>query len=191
MSTYETEFFRDKQLGFFIFLGVETIMFLTLFATYFIFTPSTEGPPPSDVFQLGIVLAASVFLITSSGTLFLSEKGLNNKNNKTIVIWLVITLLLGLSFLAIELTEIRNLMADGYTTSTSSFLSAYYVLIGLHGAHVLFGCGWMIVLLIQLLQINIPFTLFIEKFKIFSYYWHFVDIVWIFIVLIVYVRYLF
>ena len=97
----------------------------------------------------------------------------------------------GLIFLGIEINEFRVFVNNGYTLSTSSFLSSYYVLVGLHAAHVLFGCAWMIILFIQLSGIKIPFSLFTEKFKIFSYYWHFVDLIWVFIIVIVYLRYLF
>ena len=191
MNTYETELFRDKRIGFLIYLGVEVIMFLTLFATYIIFTPSTEGPHPSEVFQTKTVILTSLFLLSSSGTLIISEQGLNQKNIPKIISWLPVTLLFGLIFMGLEINEFRVLVQDGYGISASSFLSSYYALVGLHAAHVLFGCGWMIILLIQLLGIKIPFSLFTEKFKIFSYYWHFVDAVWVFILIIVYVRYLF
>jgi|SRR5699024_6552963 len=191
MNTYEADLFRDKQLGFLIYLGVETIMFLTLFATYLIFTPSTEGPSPSEVFQTKTVIISSIFLLSSSGTLFMSEKGLNHRSVPQIVTWLGVTLLFGLIFLGLEINEFKTLIENGNTVSTSSFLSSYFVLVGLHAAHVLFGCGWMIVLFVQLSGIKIPFNLFKEKLKIFSYYWHFVDVMWVFIILIVYARYIF
>lgn len=191
MNTYETDLFKDKQLGFLIYLGVEMVMFLTLFAVYIIFTPSTQGPHPSEVFSATTVIISSIFLLSSSGTLLLSERGLKTKNVKIIISWLLVTLLFGLVFLGIEINEFRTFVNNGYLLSTSSFLGSYYVLVGLHAAHVLFGCMWMIILLIQLSGIKIPFSLFTEKFKIFSYYWHFVDIIWVFIIVIVYLRYLF
>lgn len=191
MNTYETDLFKDKQMGFLIYLGVEMIMFLTLFSVYIIFTPSSEGPHPSEVFSTTTVIISSIFLLSSSGTLMLAERGLKQENIKIIVPWLLVTLLFGLTFLGIEINEFRMFINEGYKLSTSSFLGAYYVLVGLHAAHVLFGTVWMVILLIQLSGIKIPFTLFTEKFKIFSYYWHFVDLIWVFIIVIVYSRYLF
>lgn len=191
MNTSEVELFRDKQIGFFIYLGVEAIMFIVLFTTYFIFTPASVGPHPSEVFSLMTVILSSVFLLSSSGTLIISEKGLKERKLKQIVPWLMVTLVFALIFLGFEMYEFSGFLSDGYGVSTSSFFSSYYVLVGLHATHVLFGCGWMIILLIQLLGIKIPYSLFQEKFKIFSYYWHFVDSVWIFIILIVYLPYLF
>ncbi|HLQ94751.1 MAG TPA: cytochrome c oxidase subunit 3 [Pseudogracilibacillus sp.] len=190
MNTYEQELFRDKQLGFFIYLGVEAVMFLTLFTTYLIYTPSSEGPAPADIFSITTLVLSSVFLLSSSGTIMISEKGLETKNHKKIITWLFVTFVFALVFLGFEITEFVGFVNDGYGVSASSFLSSYFALVGLHAAHVLFGCGWMLVLFIQLSGIKIPFPLFIEKFKIFTYYWHFVDIVWVFIILLVYVKYL-
>src|SRR5690625_1327981 len=157
-------------------------MFLTLFSTYLIFTPSQEGPHPSAVFDATIVLLSSFFLLSSSGTLLIAEKGLKQPNGKQLFTWIGITLLFGLIFLAFEILEFSSLVTEGYGLTVSSFLSAYYVLVSLHAAHVLFGCGWMIVLFTQGFGKPISFPLFLEKFKIFSYYWHFVDGVWVFII---------
>jgi cytochrome c oxidase subunit 3/cytochrome aa3-600 menaquinol oxidase subunit 3 len=190
MNAYEADLFRDKQIGFFIYLGVEAIMFLTLFATYLIFTPATEGPHPKEIFDVKTVVLSSIFLLSSSGTLIVAEKGLRGENWRKVLPWLGVTLLFGLIFLGFEINEFRGFVADGYGITASSFLSAYYVLVGLHAAHVLFGCGWMIVLFIHAFGKRIPMALYEEKFKIFSYYWHFVDGVWVFIILIVYARYL-
>ncbi|MGM8365777.1 cytochrome c oxidase subunit 3 [Virgibacillus sp. W0181] len=188
MNNYEAALFKDKQMGFFIYLFVESIMFLTLFATYLVFTPSSEGPHPSDVFEWKSVVFSSVFLLSSSGTLILSERGLKEQKLKVIVPWLAVTLLFAFIFLGLEINEFYSYVQAGYGLSTSSFLSSYYVLVGLHAAHVAFGCGWMIILFIQLKR-SIPHGLYMEKFKIFSYYWHFVDAIWVLILIIVYARY--
>lgn len=182
--------FKDKQIGFFIYLGIESVMFLTLFATYMIFTPSSEGPHPADVFEAKSVILSSIFLLSSSGTLYLAEKGLDGRRWKQILPWLSITLLFGFVFLGLEIQEFYTYSQQGYVLSTSSFVSSFYVLVGLHAAHVAFGCGWMIILFIQLKR-RIPYSLYREKFKMFSYYWHFVDIIWVFIIAIVYLRFLF
>ncbi|MEC2160950.1 cytochrome c oxidase subunit 3 [Virgibacillus halodenitrificans] len=189
MNNYEATLFKDKQIGFFIYLFVEAIMFLTLFATYLVFTPSSEGPHPSKVFEAKSVIISSIFLLSSSGTLWLAERGLKDRQLKKLLPWLAITLLFGLIFLGLEIREFSKYVGEGYTLSTSSFLSSYYVLVGLHASHVAFGCAWMTILFIQLKR-AIPYSLYIEKFKTFSYYWHFVDVIWVFILLIVYVRYL-
>lgn len=189
MNNAETALFKDKQMGFLIYLGLEVIMFMVLFVTFFIFTPSAHGPHPSDIFEWKTVLPASIFLLSSSGTLLVANRYLKKRRSKRAALWLFATLLLGIAFLAVEMNEFAHYIGQGYTTRSNLFMGAFYVLVGLHAAHVLFGAGWLTVLLIHYKR-RIPYALFLEKQTIFSYYWHFVDIVWIFILSIVYIPYL-
>lgn len=189
MNEYETALFKDKQMGFFIYLGVEAIMFATLFATYMIFTPATKDPHPSALFELKSLLLSSFFLLSSSVTLILAEKGLTRGNTRKLLIWLGTTLLFALIFLGLEIHEFYKYVQKGYGISSNTFMSSFYVLVGLHAAHVLFGAGWISVLFIQFKK-KIAKALYEEKVKTFSYYWHFVDIIWIFIIVLVYLPYL-
>lgn len=185
MNQYETSLFKDKQLGFAIYLGVEAVMFLTLFSTYFIFTPSPHGPQPDKLFDALTLGLSSFFLITSSGTLIVAEKGLN-KGRKKLFLWgLGTTALFALVFLGLEVREFYSYLSDGYGMHANHFMASFYVLVGLHAAHVAFGIGWMIMLFVGWLR-RMPFGLQQEKLRIFSYYWHFVDAVWILIICIVY-----
>src|SRR5699024_8799379 len=126
MNTAEESLFHDKRIGFFIYLAVEAIMFLTLFATYFIFTPSSEGPHPSDIFDAKIVILSSIFLLSSSGTLYMAERQIRSQRLLAFALWLAVTLLLGLVFLGFEVNEFGGFVKDGYGISVNSFLSSYY-----------------------------------------------------------------
>ncbi|MGY0694707.1 cytochrome c oxidase subunit 3 [Virgibacillus sp. FSP13] len=189
MNEYEAALFKDKQIGFFIYLGVEAIMFATLFVTYIIFTPASIGPQPTELFEVKSVILSSLFLLASSGTLIVAEKGLANRQYKKLLGWLGVTCLFALIFLGLEVHEFSNYLQKGYGMSANVFMSSFYVLVGLHAAHVGFGIGWMGTLFIQFKK-RIPYSLFIEKQKIFSYYWHFVDVIWVFIIIFVYLPYL-
>lgn len=189
MNEYEAALFKDKQIGFFIYLGVEAIMFAVLFATYLIFTPARQGPHPTEVFEAKSVIQSSFFLLSSSITLIAAEKGLMKNNKKKFLVWFGITLLFAVIFLGLEIKEFHTFVSEGYGISANVFMSAFYVLVGLHASHVAFGIGWMIVLFAQYKR-RIPASLFSEKHKIFSYYWHFVDVIWIFIIILVYLPYL-
>ncbi|WP_077623507.1 cytochrome c oxidase subunit 3 [Sediminibacillus massiliensis] len=181
--------FEDKRQGFFLYLIVEAVMFAVLFATYFVFTPSPDGPDPSEVFELRTVIVSSVFLLSSSGTLLIAEKGLKSANFKQIWLGLGLTFLLGLLFLCMEIYEFYTFVHEGYGLTANNFMSAFYILVGLHASHVCFGLLWMAALFFHSAR-KIPYALFEEKQKIFHYYWHFVDLIWIFIVLLVYMPYL-
>ncbi|WP_028784169.1 cytochrome c oxidase subunit 3 [Thalassobacillus devorans] len=188
-KTMSKDLYGDKRMGFFIYLFVEAIMFSTLFATYIIYTPPQMGLYPGELFKLHTVVLASVFLLSSSGTLMIAEKGLDRKNARMILTGLLITFTFGATFMYFEVDEFYKFISEGHTVAKNNFLASYFVLVGLHASHVLFGLGWMIVLLIQ--RKLLPFNLFAEKHRIFNYYWHFVDIIWVLIVIIVYTPYLF
>lgn len=120
----------------------------------------------------------------------IAEKGLDKRQGMKTVTGLVITLLFGLTFLGLEIHEFYKYTMEGNGLTVNVFMSSFYVLVGLHAAHVIFGACWMVLLLIQYKRMNMPYGLYIEKQRIFQYYWHFVDIIWVFIINIVYLPYL-
>jgi len=189
MNEYENALLKDKRIGFGIYLGVEAIMFATLFTNYFIFTPSPQGPQPGEIFEAKSLILSSIFLLSSSFTLIAGEKWLKGKRNGFFLIAFGITALFAMIFLGLEVKEFYKYLTEGNGMSANNFMASFYVLVGLHAAHVAFGIGWMASLLINWMR-KIPQGLFNEKLKIFSYYWHFVDIIWVGIILIVYLPYL-
>ncbi|WP_079528440.1 cytochrome c oxidase subunit 3 [Halobacillus hunanensis] len=185
------ELFGDKRLGFYIYLGVEAVMFATLFATYIIFTPPSKGVTPTEAFDLRSVIMASVFLLPSSATLLIAEKGLKDGSRVKVWIGLITTFVLGAVFLGLEVHEFyKYAVHEGYTISMNNFMASFYTLVGLHASHVAFGLCWMVLLMLQLKR-NLPSALFNEKQKIFNYYWHFVDFIWVMIIIFVYSPYVF
>lgn len=188
MSIHKSATFGDKRLGFGLYLIAEAIMFATLFATYVLFTRDAVNPSPEKVFEARTIIIASVFLLSSSATIHFAEKAVEKNNVRKIIVGLATTFILGLAFMGMEVHEFRTYIHEGYTLTENLFLSSFYILVSLHAAHVLFGLGWMIVLAYHLKRI--PRSLYAEKQAIFSYYWHFVDVVWIFIIAIVYGPYL-
>ncbi|MFD2922847.1 cytochrome c oxidase subunit 3 [Halobacillus naozhouensis] len=190
-QTVSRELFGDKRLGFYIYLGVEAVMFATLFATYIIFTPPEKGVTPTEAFDLRSVIMTSAFLLPSSATLLIAEKGLKDASRMKVWIGLITTFLLGAVFLGLEVHEFyKYAVHEGYTISVNNFMASFYTLVGLHASHVAFGLGWMLLLMLQLKR-NIPSALFNEKQRIFNYYWHFVDFIWVMIIIFVYSPYVF
>ena len=100
-------------------------------------------------------------------------------------LWLIVTLLLGAGFLGAEIYEFIHYYHIGHTFTSSAFGSAFYTLVGFHGAHVTFGLLWITTLLIR--NWNRPIDVYnAPKFYVSSLYWHFIDVVWVFIFSIVY-----
>ncbi|KMM36485.1 cytochrome aa3 quinol oxidase subunit III [Guptibacillus hwajinpoensis] len=183
---YQTETGRLNILGFWIFLGAEIALFSTLFATYLVLVGRTaDGPGPAELFEISGVLIETFLLLTSSFTCGLAIHYMRNHSLKGVFVWIGITLALGLGFLGFEIYEFVHYIHEGAALTTSAYWSAFFVLVGTHGAHVTLGIGWIILILIQLKQRGLtPDTS--RKVFISSLYWHFLDVVWIFIFTAVY-----
>ncbi|MFD1735678.1 cytochrome (ubi)quinol oxidase subunit III [Bacillus salitolerans] len=178
---------KNKFLAFWFFLGGETVLFGSLFATYLALKNSTAGGPTTqDLFDMPIVFLATMLLLTSSLTSVYAMYHMKNFDFRKMQLWMFITVLLGAGFLALEIYEFNHYVHEFHHTFTSSaFGSAFYTLVGFHGGHVAFGLLWIITLMVRnakrgLDLYNAP------KFYIASLYWHFIDVVWVFIFTVVY-----
>jgi cytochrome c oxidase subunit III len=177
---------KNKFLGFWLFLGGETVLFASLFATFLALRDKTNGGPTSqELFELPLVFFATMILLTSSLTSVYAMYHMKNFDFKKMQLWLGITVLLGAGFLGLEIYEFNHYVHLEHTITSSAFGSAFYVLVGTHGAHVAFGLLWILTLMFRnagrgLDLYNAP------KYYVASLYWHFIDVVWIFIFTVVY-----
>ncbi|QJD82086.1 cytochrome o ubiquinol oxidase subunit III [Cohnella herbarum] len=175
-----------RTFGFWIYLMTDVILFGTFFATYMVLQGNTNGGPgPDDLFQMNGVIASTFILLTSSYTCGLALLAMNRGKLKALIGWLGVTTALGAIFIGLEISEFIHLVSEGATMGTSAFLSAFYTLVGTHGLHVIVGLVWMSGLMIQLARKGItPVTK--RKVNIISLFWHFLDVVWIFVFTVVY-----
>lgn len=185
---YQTEQSRLNILGFWIFLGAEIVLFATLFGVYAVLGERyVDGPTLKDIIDMNGVMIQTLLLLTSSFTCGLVIFEMRRNNLKGLLTWLVITLLLGAGFLFMEVKEFMHYVHKGATIQTSAALSSLFTLLGTHGLHVTLGIGWAIMIIIQLVKRGLtPVTA--RKTFIIGLYWHFLDVVWIFIYTFVYLK---
>ncbi|WP_080845918.1 cytochrome aa3 quinol oxidase subunit III [Cytobacillus gottheilii] len=185
---YSTQENQMKILGFWIFLGAEIMLFATLFASYFVLADRTgSGPAGSSIFELTPVLAETILLLTSSFTIGLAIHAMRLGRTKPMLVFFGITLILGLAFLGVEIYEFNHYIHVGAALQTSAFTSILLTTLGTHGAHVTFGLVWGLFIMIQIKKRGLtPQTA--NKSFIFSLYWHFLDVVWIFIFSFIYLK---
>ncbi|WNF35589.1 cytochrome c oxidase subunit 3 [Bacillaceae bacterium IKA-2] len=177
---------RNKFLAFWFFLGGETVLFASLFGTYLGLRGGTAGgPTASEIFHLPLVFIMTMILLTSSLASVFAMMSMKKGKMKPMLIWMWVTVGLGLIFLGLEIYEFNDYVNQGLTFSTSAFGSSFYTLVGFHGAHVAFGIGWIITLLIRYRKGGLTLTN-APKFYLASLYWHFIDVVWVFIFTVVY-----
>jgi cytochrome c oxidase subunit III len=180
---------KNKFLGFWLFLGGETVLFASLFATYLALkdkVPNAEHHLAKEIFELPLTFVATMLLLTSSLTSVYAMYHMKNNHFSKMQAWLLITVLLGAGFLGLEVYEFNHYVHHFHHTFTSSaFGSAFYTLVGFHGGHVAFGLVWILSLMVR--NANRGLNLYnAPKFYVASLYWHFIDVVWVFIFTVVY-----
>ena len=173
--------------GFWVFLMSDAILFGMVFATYAVLLDGTAGGPgPRDLYDLGSVFAQTLLLLASSFTFGLASVALKYRHpTARLVGWLVLTLVLGLGFLGLELGDFAAMIAKGGVPTRSGYLSGFWDLVPLHGLHVAGGCIWLLALLGQIARYGVDTRVKLGLLRL-ALFWHFLDIVWIFIFSVVY-----
>jgi cytochrome o ubiquinol oxidase subunit III len=173
--------------GFWIYIMTDCLLFATLFAVYAVFhTHTFGGPHAKELFSLPFVLIETLLLLTSSFTCGLAMLARNSSKNCSMIIrWMCVTFVLGFCFILMEIHEFHSLYTEGHTWAVSAFLSSFFTLVATHGLHVAVGLIWMLSIIFQIKKHGItPLTK--TKLTCFSLFWHFLDIVWIFVFSVVY-----
>lgn len=182
----EQELAQRTSIGFWVYLMTDCMLFGSLFITFMILRGgAADGPSSRDIFDMPMVLTETIILLISSFTCGLALLGIKNKNKLQVIWSLVATYLLGVAFLTIELSEFGHLIAEGNGPSTSAFLSAFFTLVGTHGFHIFIGLIWLLTLFMVFIRKGFTSKL-IRQFTLFGLFWHFLDLIWIFIFTIVY-----
>ncbi len=166
-------------LGFWIYLMSDALIFATLFATYGVLSAAyAGGPTQRELFELPLVAVNTAILLVSSITYGFAMIAMQNDRLNATRLWLAVTALLGLSFVAVELHEFAGMIAEGATPQRSAFLSSFFTLVATHGLHVTLGVVWIGVMLVQLGQRGLhPENR--KRLMCLSMFWHFLDVVWI------------
>lgn len=164
----------------------ETGLFSIFVAGYvFYLGKSLTGPTPRDVLELPIL--STIFLLSSSVTIVLAERAFNRDRVRLFKLFWLATIVLAGLFLTMTAAEWRTLIYQkGLTISTNLFGTTFYSLVGLHASHVIVGMCLLLLVFILSLR-GFVTTRHRERLKMISWYWHFVDAVWIVVFTVVYV----
>jgi cytochrome o ubiquinol oxidase subunit 3 len=182
VDTVETK----TTFGFWVYIMTDCVLFASLFAVYAVLHNNTFGGPSGrTLFDLPYVLGETLILLTSSFTCGLAILSAERRDKNKVLFWFVVTFLLGAAFLGLELHEFRHLVLDGNSWRRSGFLSSYFVLVGTHGLHITVGLLWMAVMIVRTWKKGLREST-IRRLTLLSLFWHFLDIIWIFLFTIVY-----
>ncbi|HUB93133.1 MAG TPA: cytochrome o ubiquinol oxidase subunit III [Verrucomicrobiae bacterium] len=182
----EHEATEKTTIGFWVYLMTDCVLFASLFAVYSVLHGNTFGGPDThQLFKLPYVLTETFALLLSSFTCGLAMLAAQKGMKREVLFWLGVTFLLGLTFLGLELHEFRGLVLQGDSWRRSGFLSSYFVLVGTHGTHITFGLIWMAIMGFYVWKKGLTASVR-KRLTLLSLFWHFLDVIWIFIFTIVY-----
>ena len=172
--------------GFWIFLLSDIIMFGALFAAFAVLSHNTAGGPTGrELFDLKNVFIETACLLASSYTCGLGALSAERQHPGRFYFFSLLTFLLGAAFLFIELSEFAGMVAVGAGPWRSAFLSSFFTLVGMHGAHVTSGLVWLVYMVAQVggkgLQPHV-----LRRLLCFSLFWHALDIIWVGVFTLVY-----
>lgn len=174
------------KLGFWVFLGSETLFFGSLIGTYMVYKDtSIVGPYPVDILDIPLTTISTFVLLMSSLAVVIALDYLQRGNRKAALFWIMAIVVLGLGFLGFQAYEFTHFYHEGLTLQTNLFGSSFFILTGFHGAHVTVGVMWLLLLWIDCVRGRLgPENAL--RLEIAGLYWHFVDIVWIAIFTLIY-----
>lgn len=165
------------------FIVAEALLFVGFFAAYWVTRLTAPAWPPAGTPEISTTMPIimTFILLASSFTIHIAEKKIEDEERHDsggFLMWLVITMVLGGIFLGISAYEWSELIHEGFSINTNIFSSSFFSITGFHGSHVLVGLGMFLAVLIPALsgKVSKPFV------TAASIYWHFVDVVWFFVV---------
>ncbi len=172
--------------GFWIFLLSDFVLFSCFFATYAVLRTETAGGPyEAQLFILETVAWETACLLVSSFCGGLASLAAGARNLVWFQVAMAATGLLGAAFLALEASEFARFVAMGAGPQRSAFLSAFFSLVGCHGAHVTCGLLWLGTMMAQVLAKGFRADI-MRRILCFTLFWHALDIVWVGIFTVVY-----
>jgi cytochrome c oxidase subunit I+III len=173
------------KLGMWVFLSSEVVLFGSFLGGYiFIRAAASSWPLAGTIHDIPLGTFNTLVLVTSGFTMFMAIQSIRNGDQRKLLSWLAVTFVLGSTFMGIKLAEWANLGSTGFVLGPGSVnslaASAYYVIVGLHGAHV--TAGLLIMLYLMKKTTSGSYTKDShEAIENFALYWAFVDIVWCFV----------
>jgi cytochrome o ubiquinol oxidase subunit III len=172
--------------GFWIFILSDIVMFSGLFAAYAVLSGNTAGGPSGrELFNLRNVFIETMCLLVSSYTCGLATLSSERRRTGRVFLFFLLTFALGAAFLYIEINEFAGMVREGAGPSRSAFLSAFFTLVGMHGAHVTAGLIWLVYMTAQIAAKGLRQPV-LQRVLCWSLFWHALDIIWVGVLTLVY-----
>nr|PZN72035.1 MAG: cytochrome oxidase subunit III [Bacillota bacterium] len=176
----------NRKLGIWLFIASESIFFAGLLVGYLVLRGGHQpGVGPRDLFNIELTTVSTFVLLMSSLAMVLAVNAAQRNAGRLARRWVLVTALMGLTFLGFQAYEFTHFYHAGLSLSSSVFGTAFYTLTGFHGAHVAVGVIWLLTLLYHGRGPGLTADK-ADDVEVAGLYWHFVDIVWIVLFTVVY-----
>nr|YP_010872775.1 cytochrome c oxidase subunit III [Laemobothrion maximum]WGU50339.1 cytochrome c oxidase subunit 3 [Laemobothrion maximum] len=178
---------KGFKLGMILFISSEIMFFLSIFWAYFYYyiSPLELWPPMGihTINPLKVPLLGTLILISSGVTLTISHYYLMKSKFIHMTTFLFLTIILGMIFTSLQISEFFD---SSFTIADGIFGSLFFVSTGFHGMHVIFGSAMLSWIFMNFMIKSIATYFDICSFEIIAWYWHFVDVVWLFLYVMIY-----
>ena len=176
----------NRKLLMWAFIGSECMLFGSLIITYLVYRGrSLVGPYPEDLLNIPFITVTTFVLLMSSLMMVLALAAVQRNDMRQGKLWILMTALLGLVFLAGQVYEFTHFVHEGLGLTTNLFGASFFLLTGTHGAPVAVGVIWLLTLFVMALRRRLS-SADAETVEITGLYWHFVDVVWIVLFTVIY-----
>jgi cytochrome o ubiquinol oxidase subunit 3 len=179
-----------KTLGFWLYMLSDSLIFAALFAAYGVLDQTmnmADGPTAAQIMHPVAAFWQTVAILTSVLAYSLATVALKTGNRNGVLLGIVVAMVFGTAFIALELNDFASLFAMGATPDRSGYLSAFYILIATHGLHMLFGLLWMLVLVPQIIFSGFN-TAVVTRLLNLRLFWQFQASVWVCVYVFVYLK---
>ena len=172
--------------GFWLYIMTDCLLFASLFAAFVVLHyKGAFGPDFKQFIDLKYVLGETFLLLGSNFTFGMASIAGYKDKRGLMIFFLLLTFVLGAGFVGMEVNEFFHLAGEGYSWKTSGAASAFFTLVGTHGLHVSFGLLWILILMIQFIHFGNN-QIMRRRMTYLGMFWNFLEIVWVFLVSIVY-----
>lgn len=179
----------NRKLGMWVFLSSEFLFFGALITNYLLFKGRDYGPDalyPVELYDIPFTSISSFVLLMSSLTMVLAHSALSRDDQAQTRTWLFATAALGMVFVAGQFFEFTEFILQGLKLNVNPAASAFYMLTGFHGVHVVIGVLMLLILGGKSLRQGRLSEREGFNVELVGLYWHFVDIIWIVIFVLIY-----
>jgi cytochrome o ubiquinol oxidase subunit 3 len=179
-----------KTLGFWLYMLSDALIFAGIFAAYGVLDHpmnAAGGPAEAQVVHPIAAFVQTIVVLTSVFSYSLATVALKQGNKQGLLLGIVGAILLGGVFIALELNDFADLYAQGATAQTSGFLSAFFLIIAVHGLHMVFGIIWLLVMGAQVLRLGLTAPVIAQLLNL-RLFWQFQAAVWVCVYAFVYLK---